>query len=252
MASEVMDIGEDGAFDVSQMEELSIQEEPTQPTQSTESHFNVGNVRLPMLDGYHCRGSDSDEEFQDAFEDFAAMSKNIAKAKEMKEEGNASYVSGSYEDALSFYSLALEYAPEDGTCNEDRAVYYCNRAACSLHLKEYEEVVNDCSQALELKEGYMKALTRRAQAYEALEKYDLALEDMKEVSKLDPAMRLARDAVPRLQRLHDEKMQKMKDEALGKLKDLGNSLLGHVGLSLDNFKMQQDPNTGSYNINFSR
>ncbi len=38
----------------------------------------------------------------------------------------------------------------------------------------------------------------------------------------------------------------------GKLKDLGNTLLGKVGLSLDNFKAEKDPNTGSYSINFSQ
>ncbi len=40
----------------------------------------------------------------------------------------------------------------------------------------------------------------------------------------------------------------MKDEALGKLKELGNSILGNFGMSLDNFKMTQDPATGSWNI----
>lgn len=38
----------------------------------------------------------------------------------------------------------------------------------------------------------------------------------------------------------------------GKLKDLGNSLLGKFGMSLDNFKTQKDPATGSYSINFSQ
>ncbi len=52
----------------------------------------------------------------------------------------------------------------------------------------------------------------------------------------------------RLQRLYDEKMAKMKDEALGKLKDLGNTILGNFGLSLDNFKMVQDPATGSWSV----
>ncbi len=52
----------------------------------------------------------------------------------------------------------------------------------------------------------------------------------------------------RLQRLYDEKMAKMKDEALGKLKELGNTILGNFGMSLDNFKMVQDPNTGSWSI----
>ena len=39
---------------------------------------------------------------------------------------------------------------------------------------------------------------------------------------------------------------------LGKLKDLGNSVLGRFGMSLDNFKAEKDPNTGSYNISFQR
>ena len=38
----------------------------------------------------------------------------------------------------------------------------------------------------------------------------------------------------------------------GKLKDLGNTLLGKVGLSLDNFKAVQDPATGSYSISFQQ
>ncbi len=52
----------------------------------------------------------------------------------------------------------------------------------------------------------------------------------------------------RLQKQYDEKMNKLKDEALGKLKELGNSILGNFGMSLDNFKMQQDPATGSWSI----
>ena len=36
----------------------------------------------------------------------------------------------------------------------------------------------------------------------------------------------------------------------GKAKDLGNMILGKFGLSTDNFKMDKDPNTGSYSISF--
>ena len=37
-----------------------------------------------------------------------------------------------------------------------------------------------------------------------------------------------------------------------KLKELGNSLLGKFGMSLDNFKAEKDPTTGSYSINFQQ
>lgn len=38
----------------------------------------------------------------------------------------------------------------------------------------------------------------------------------------------------------------------GKLKDLGNTVLGKFGLSLDNFKAEKDPDTGSYSIKFQQ
>ncbi|CAM9457546.1 unnamed protein product [Ectocarpus sp. 12 AP-2014] len=186
------------------------------------------------------------------------------------------YKNGEFEDAVDYYTMALHYCPEDEAHKKDRAVFLANRAQGHLRLEEYETVVDDCTAALELDPGYLKALLRRAQANEHLEKYDMALEaawqavnsffvagafrgyafffvtDAKELLKLDPSLRLAKESVPRLEKLHNDKNEKMKEEAIGKLKDLGNALLGNFGLSTDNFKMKQDPNTGSYSINFER
>lgn len=44
---------------------------------------------------------------------------------------------------------------------------------------------------------------------------------------------------------------RVQNEMLGKLKDMGNSLLRHFGMSLDNFAAVKDPVTGSYSISFN-
>lgn len=41
------------------------------------------------------------------------------------------------------------------------AVYFANRAACFLKLASPDEAIADCTAALELKPGYVKALMRR-------------------------------------------------------------------------------------------
>jgi len=130
------------------------------------------------------------------------------------------------------------------------AVYYSNRAACLLHLGRYAEAVNDCDVALLVNPRYAKALIRRMNAYEKTERTEEALKDAKMAQEIDPKNKDIRNHVQRLQKIEDARIEKLKEETMGKLKDLGNSILGNFGMSLDNFKTNKDPNTGSYNISF--
>lgn len=61
-------------------------------------------------------------------------------------------------------------------CKPD-PVYYSNRAACYNALSEWDKVVEDTSAALSMNAEYVKALNRRAHAYEHLGQYSEALLD---------------------------------------------------------------------------
>jgi len=130
------------------------------------------------------------------------------------------------------------------------SVYHSNRAACLLHLGRYEESIKDCDVAILLNPKYTKAYVRRMMAYEKVERTEDALKDAKMAQENDPQNRDVRNHVRRLEKIEHERIENLKEETMGKLKDLGNSILGNFGMSLDNFKTEKDPNTGSYSISF--
>ncbi|KAI9684460.1 MAG: TOM (translocase of outer membrane) complex component [Trizodia sp. TS-e1964] len=90
-------------------------------------------------------------------------------ASKLKAAGNAAYGSKKYTEAIELYGKAILLKPD--------AVFYSNRAACFNALGDWEKVIEDTSAALALNSEYVKALNRRANAYEQLTKYREALLD---------------------------------------------------------------------------
>lgn len=193
--------------------------------------------------------------------------KSLDEANEFKARGNTHFKAGEYEQALLCYTHAIDLCPTattskgsngttteklDNTTSEQLAVFYANRAACYAKTGEHSNVVDDCSRCLELRPDYVKALMRRALAREALELPTEALEDVKRTLEIESDHREAKQCLPRLEKASAAKLEQQKEEMMGKLKDLGNSILGNFGMSLDNFKAEKDPTTGSYNISFQR
>lgn len=81
---------------------------------------------------------------------------------------------------------------------------------------------------------------------------DECFSDYNKVVEIEPTHVEARAQVARLKPIIDERNEKLKAEMMGKLKDLGNMILKPFGLSTNNFQLQQDPNTGSYSVNFNQ
>eukprot|EP00455_Lapot_gusevi_P023103 TRINITY_DN2401_c0_g4_i2.p1 TRINITY_DN2401_c0_g4~~TRINITY_DN2401_c0_g4_i2.p1 ORF type:complete len:201 (-),score=28.68 TRINITY_DN2401_c0_g4_i2:83-685(-) len=179
-----------------------------------------------------------------------ALQPDKEKALEWKDKGNTAFGHANYQEALDCYTNALTCSPLDDT--ENRAVYLSNRAACHIMMQNYNPAITDCTEALVLRPEFIRALERRARAYEEVDKLSESLEDWAAVLKTNPAHANALKAVRRLEPIVKERQERQKEEMLGKLKDLGNTLLGKFGLSLDNFKATKDPNTGSYSISFGQ
>eukprot|EP01134_Creolimax_fragrantissima_P001245 CFRG1245T1 len=176
-----------------------------------------------------------------------AIEEAFIRADRLKAEGNEFFKLKSYDSAIDLYTECLESCPKG---DKRLSVFYSNRAACYLALKNYDAVVKDCTLALELNEMYVKALVRRAQGYEGLEKLEEALDDFKKVVELEPTAAVAVEGTKRLPPLITAKQDKLKEEMMGKLKDLGNTVLGKFGMSLDAFKMVQQPD-GSYSVAYN-
>ncbi len=70
------------------------------------------------------------------------------------------------------YSQAIAYYPK---LNAQCAVFYSNRAACYANLNQFDRVIDDCTTALQVDPTYVKAMLRRANAYEKTERITDAL-----------------------------------------------------------------------------
>ncbi|RAH69355.1 putative mitochondrial outer membrane translocase receptor (TOM70) [Aspergillus aculeatinus CBS 121060] len=132
-----------------------------------------------------------------------------AYAAKLKAAGNKAYGSKDYNRAIELYGKAIICKPDP--------VFYSNRAACYNVLSEWEKVVEDTSAALAMDSEYVKALNRRAIAYEHLEQYSEALLDFTASCIIDGfSNEISRVALERLLKKVAEKKGKDILEAKGK------------------------------------
>ena len=90
-------------------------------------------------------------------------------AAKLKAAGNKAYGSKDYNRAIELYGKAI-------LCKQD-PVFYSNRAACYNAMSDWDKVIEDTTAAINLDNEYVKALNRRANAYEQVELNSEALLD---------------------------------------------------------------------------
>jgi len=250
--------------DDSKREYLSVHREP--PIDLRKEKFNVSNIMeeeamKEATSQETLNETDEDKEIRQLEEEIDKLlscspeeiEALLNESKRHKDIGNQYFKDKNYKKALEEYKQAADICPH--TKKEDLAIYYNNMAACYVYIGTNEQVATFCTRAIEYNPNYVKALVRRAYANEKIGKsYSLsqAIEDHKKVLSLDPENNNAsQKALVRLEALLRKQQEKEKEEMLAKMKDVGNKLLGKLGLSLDNFNLQQNEN-GGYSINMNK
>jgi tetratricopeptide (TPR) repeat protein len=110
----------------------------------------------------------------------------VEKGTKLKDLGNKELGDGHFLQAIGFYSEGLEYQP-------DNAILLSNRALAYIKVENYGLAQLDADHSIESDPTYAKAYYRRASASFALDHYKDARKDLRQVCKLRPKDRDARN-----------------------------------------------------------
>lgn len=103
-------------------------------------------------------------------------------AAELKEKGNDLFKKGRFIQAIDSYSEALKLSDN----KHEKAVFFKNRAAAHLKQGNFQQCIDDCTQALDVTASDTKALFRREQAHEELGQYSQAYNDARRLLQIEP------------------------------------------------------------------
>lgn len=107
------------------------------------------------------------------------MSSAAQKAVAAKDQGNAHFSAGRFDDALSKYKEAI-------SLDNTQIAFHSNASQCLLNLKRYSDALEFANSALKLDQNHVKSLVRRASALRALSRASEAAADLKTAYNLEP------------------------------------------------------------------
>ncbi|PGH14411.1 hypothetical protein AJ79_03054 [Helicocarpus griseus UAMH5409] len=106
-------------------------------------------------------------------------------ADSFKNKGNAAFEKGEYQQAIDYYTKAIDI-------DRSSATFHSNRATAYYRIENYEQAAQDANTATQLNPGYIKAWVRRGDAEMKLGKAKRAQKSYQK------AIELSGDAVPAL------------------------------------------------------
>ncbi len=108
---------------------------------------------------------------------------DLENAERLKGFGNIAMQKKKYEKAKYYYTRALEITPTGPTSH----VYFSNRAAALLSMRNFNEAIWDAERSIALKPDYAKAYSRLGLAHFLLERYQNAVDSYTQAVKYDPS-----------------------------------------------------------------
>ncbi|XP_045794752.1 RNA polymerase II-associated protein 3 isoform X1 [Trifolium pratense] len=105
-------------------------------------------------------------------------SEDVPDAASEKDLGNEFFKQKKFKEAIDCYSRSIAFSPT--------AVAYANRAMARIKLRRFQEAEDDCTEALNLDDRYIKAYSRRATARKELGKNKQSMEDAEFAMRLEP------------------------------------------------------------------
>ncbi|KAI3445421.1 hypothetical protein Pfo_002086 [Paulownia fortunei] len=103
---------------------------------------------------------------------------SVVDANSEKELGNEFFKQKKFIEAIDCYSRSIALSPT--------AVAYANRAMAYIKIKRFQEAENDCTEALNLDDRYIKAYSRRSTARKELGKLKESIDDAEFALRLEP------------------------------------------------------------------
>ncbi|KAH1138259.1 hypothetical protein AAZX31_10G138000 [Glycine max] len=103
---------------------------------------------------------------------------DVPDAVSEKDLGNEFFKQKKFKEARDCYSRSIALSPT--------AVAYANRAMANIKLRRFQEAEDDCTEALNLDDRYIKAYSRRATARKELGKIKESMDDAAFALRLEP------------------------------------------------------------------